>query len=71
MEEVIQSLDQEKPDTEVSSEPEVDEFQVTAEAQPVIKLVNMMIIEAVHQGASNAPFHLSQQSWSRATDRDW
>lgn len=53
MDEVIGSLAQEKPEVKLDQKPELKELKVIAEAPPVIKLVNMMIIEAVRQEASD------------------
>jgi type IV pilus assembly protein PilB len=53
MEDVIGSLDREKLEIKSGQEPELKKLQVIAEAPPVIKLVNMMIIEALRQGASD------------------
>ncbi|UCB57591.1 MAG: Flp pilus assembly complex ATPase component TadA [Candidatus Omnitrophota bacterium] len=53
MEEVIESLDRESLGIKAGEEPEAKELQTIAEEPPVIKLVNLMIIEAVRQGASD------------------
>jgi type IV pilus assembly protein PilB len=53
MEEVIGSLDRERLEIKPNPDLEWKKLQVIAEAPPVVKLVNMMIIEAVHQGASD------------------
>ena len=53
MEEVIGNLDREKMGIQHKQEPESNKLQMISEAPPVVKLVNMMIIEAVHQGASD------------------
>ncbi len=53
MEEVIGSLDREKLGIHHKQEPELNKLQVISESPPVVKLVNMMIIEAIHQGTSD------------------
>ena len=53
LEEVIESLDREKLEIKPGQETELKKLQVIAEEPPVIKLVNIMIIEAVHQRASD------------------
>jgi len=53
LEEVIDSLDREKLEVKPGQETELKKLQGIAEEPPVIKLVNMMIIEAVRQGASD------------------
>jgi type IV pilus assembly protein PilB len=53
MEEVIQSLDRQKLGLRPGEEPELKKLQGIVEEVPVIKLVNLMIIEAVRQGASD------------------
>ncbi len=53
LEEVIGSLDREKLEVKPDQETELKKLQGIAEEPPVIKLVNTMIIEAVHQGASD------------------
>jgi len=53
LEEVIESLDREKLEVKPGQETELKKLQGIAEEPPVIKLVNMMIIEAVRQGASD------------------
>jgi len=53
LEEVIDSLDRGKLEVKPGQETELKKLQGIAEEPPVIKLVNMMIIEAVHQGASD------------------
>jgi type IV pilus assembly protein PilB len=53
LEEVIGSLDREKLEIKPGQETELKKLQGIAEEPPVIKLVNIMIIEAVHQRASD------------------
>jgi len=53
LEEVIGSLDREKLEVKPGQETELKKLQGIAEEPPVIKLVNMMVIEAVRQGASD------------------
>ena len=53
LEEVIESLDREKLEIKPGQETELKKLRGIAEEPPVIKLVNIMIIEAVHQGASD------------------
>ncbi len=53
LEEVIESLDRQKLEIKPSQEPELKKLQGIAEEPPVVKMVNLMIIEAVHQGASD------------------
>jgi type IV pilus assembly protein PilB len=53
MEEVIDKIDQKELGIKVGEELEVKKLQGIAEEPPVIKLVNLMIIEAVRQGASD------------------
>ena len=53
MEEVIGDLDREKLEIKSNQEPELQKLQVISEAPPVVKLVNIMIIEAVCQGTSD------------------
>jgi type IV pilus assembly protein PilB len=53
LEEVIGSLDREQLDIKLGQEPELKKLQEIVEEPPVIKLVNMMVIEAVRQGASD------------------
>jgi type IV pilus assembly protein PilB len=53
MEEVIENLDREKLEIKPGQETELKKLQVIVEEPPVIKLVNMMVIEAVRQGASD------------------
>ena len=53
LEEVIGSLDRDKLEIKPGQETELKKLQGIAEEPPVIKLVNIMIIEAVHQGASD------------------
>jgi len=53
LEEVIGSLDREKLDIEPGQEPELKKLQGIVEEPPVIKLVNIMVIEAVRRGASD------------------
>ena len=53
LEEVIGSLDRGKLEIKPGQETELKKLQGIAEEPPVIKLVNIMIIEAVHQGASD------------------
>lgn len=53
MEEVIKSLDRQKLEIKTGQESEVKKLQGIAEEPPVIKMVNLMIIEAVHEGASD------------------
>ena len=53
MEEVIESLDLKNLGIKPGVEPELKRLQGIVEEPPVIKLVNLMIIEAVRQGASD------------------
>lgn len=53
MEEVIESLDRQRLGLKPGEEPELKKLQGIAEEPPVIKLVNLMIIEAVRQDASD------------------
>ncbi|MFH1615952.1 MAG: ATPase, T2SS/T4P/T4SS family [Planctomycetota bacterium] len=53
LEEVIGSLDRSKLEIRPGQETELKKLRGIAEEPPVIKLVNIMIIEAVHQGASD------------------
>jgi len=53
LEEVIASLDRGKLEIKPGQEMELKKLRGIAEEPPVIKLVNIMIIEAVHQGASD------------------
>ncbi len=53
MEEVIQGLDQKDLGIKPGEELELKKLQGIVEEPPVIKLVNLMIIEAVRQGASD------------------
>jgi len=53
LEEVIGSLDRKKLEIKPGQETELKKLKGIAEEPPVIKLVNIMIIEAVHQGASD------------------
>jgi type IV pilus assembly protein PilB len=53
LEEVIASLDREQLEIKPGQEPELKKLQVIVEEPPVIKLVNMMVVEAVRQGASD------------------
>ncbi len=53
LEEVIGSLDREKLEVKPGQETELKKLQEIVEEPPVIKLVNMMVIEAVRQGASD------------------
>ncbi len=53
LEEVIGSLDRGKLEIKPGQETELKKLQGIAEEPPVIKLVNIMIIEAVHQGSSD------------------
>jgi len=53
LEEVIDSLDREKLEVKPGQETELKKLQGIAEEPPVIRLVNMMVIEAVRQGASD------------------
>lgn len=53
MKEVIESLDYEELGIKPGQEPELKKLQGIVEEPPVIKLVNLMIIEAVRQGASD------------------
>ncbi len=53
LEEVIESLDREKLEIKPGQETELKKLQGIAEEPPVIRLVNTMIIEAVHKGASD------------------
>ena len=53
MEEVIKSLDLKNLGIKPGEEPELKKLQGIVEEPPVIKLVNLMIIEAVRQGASD------------------
>ena len=53
LEEIIGSLDRGKLEIKPGQETELKKLQGIAEEPPVIKLVNIMIIEAVHQGASD------------------
>jgi len=62
MEEVIGNLDREKMGIQQKQEPESNKLQVVSESPPVVKLVNMMIIEAVHQGASDVHIEPEENS---------
>ncbi|MFC1699273.1 GspE/PulE family protein [Candidatus Omnitrophota bacterium] len=53
MEEVIAKLDHKELGIKLGEEPELKKLQGIVEEPPVIKLVNLMIIDAVHQGASD------------------
>ena len=53
MEEVIENLDREKLEIKPGQETELKKLQGIVEEPPVIKLVNMMVVEAVRQGASD------------------
>ncbi len=53
MEEVIRSIDEEKPRLKDQKELDLKELEGIVKEPVVIKLVNLMIIEAVHQGASD------------------
>jgi len=53
LEEVIASLDREQLEIKPGQEMELKKLQGIVEEPPVIKLVNIMIIEAVRQGASD------------------
>lgn len=53
LEEVIESLDREQLEIKPGQELELKKLKGIAEEPPVIKLVNMMVIEAVRQGASD------------------
>lgn len=53
MEEVIGSLDRKELGLKAGQEPELKKLQGIVEEPPVIKLVNLMIIGAVRQGASD------------------
>jgi type IV pilus assembly protein PilB len=53
LEEVIASLDREKLEIKPGQEPELKKLKGIVEEPPVIKLVNIMVIEAVRQGASD------------------
>jgi type IV pilus assembly protein PilB len=53
MEEVIQSLDEEKLGVKEGEEIELKRLQGMVDEPPVIKLVNMMVMEAVHKRASD------------------
>jgi len=53
MEEVIRSINEEKPRLKDQKELDLKELEGIVKEPVVIKLVNLMIIEAVHQGASD------------------
>ena len=53
LEEVIESLDRERLEVKPGQETELKKLQGIAEEPPVIKPVNMTVIEAVRQGASD------------------
>ncbi len=53
LEEVIASLDREMLEIKPGQEPELKKLKGIVEEPPVIKLVNIMVIEAVRQGASD------------------
>ena len=53
LEELIDDLGRQKPDVTPGQETELKELQRIAEEPPVIKLVNMTVIDAVRQGASD------------------
>jgi type IV pilus assembly protein PilB len=53
LEEVIESLDREKLEVKPGQEMELKRLQVIADEPPVVRLVNMIIIEAARQGASD------------------
>ncbi len=53
MEEVIENLDREKLEIKPGQETELKKLKGIVEEPPVIKLVNMMVVEAVRQGASD------------------
>ena len=53
LEEVIASLDREQLEIKPGQEMELKKLQGIVEEPPVIKLVNIMVIEAVRQGASD------------------
>jgi type IV pilus assembly protein PilB len=53
LEDVIEGLDRQKLEIKPSQESELKTLQGIAEEPPVVKMVNLMIIEAVHQGASD------------------
>jgi type IV pilus assembly protein PilB len=53
LEEVIESLDMEKLEIKPGQELELKKLQGIVEEPPVIKLVNMMIVEAARRGASD------------------
>lgn len=53
MEEVIEHLDREELGIRAEEEPELKKLQGIAEEPPVIKLVNLMVIAAVREGASD------------------
>jgi type IV pilus assembly protein PilB len=53
LEEVIENLDRERLEIKPGQEPELKKLQGIVEEPPVIKLVNMMVVEAARQGASD------------------
>jgi type IV pilus assembly protein PilB len=53
LEEVIDGLDREKLEVKPGQEMELKRLQVIADEPPVVRLVNMIIIEAARQGASD------------------
>jgi len=53
MEEVIENLDREKLEIKPGQETELKKLKGIVEEPPVIKLVNIMVVEAVRQGASD------------------
>lgn len=53
MEEVIKSIDKEKLGLKEGVEPELKRLEGLAEEAPVVKLVNLIIIEAIKAGASD------------------
>ncbi len=62
LEDVIESLDREKLEIKPSQESELKKLQGIAEEPPVVKMVNLMIIEAVHQGASDIHIEPEEES---------
>jgi type IV pilus assembly protein PilB len=62
LKDVIENLDLEKLELKPEQEPDLKKLQVIVEEPPVIKLVNMMVMEAVRQGASDIHIEPEEQS---------
>lgn len=53
VEDVVGSLDRKELEIAIDPKPGAEKLQVIAEAPPVVKLVNMILIDSVRQGASD------------------